>query len=199
MQRSLYISITLARYVSVTSTNYYVFCTLKYQTSTLLSHSITANMLEEINATASFIVNIVKRQPRHDELTQEKIDAFSAALVANMAERFAPTWDASSPLTGSANRCIRINFGYVDSVILDSAKSADIGDHVVRAVLPSDLTLWCDPQDVSYRFNERSPLFTIFSPKLTTRSSPPSISAPSSPTFISSPIMSKGVATVGAV
>jgi hypothetical protein len=159
----------------------------------------TVKMLEEINATASFIVNIVKRQPRHDELTQEKIDAFSAALVANMAERFAPTWDASSPMKGSANRCIRINFGFIDSVILDSAKTADIGEHIVRAVLPNDLTVWCDPQDVSYRFNDRSPLFTIFSPKLTTPPSPSSIPVPSSPTFISSPIMSSGLATVGAV
>lgn len=155
-------------------------------------------MLEEINAAANFIVNIVARQPRHDELTQDRIQTFAAALVSNMHERFAPSWRPDAPLHGSANRCIRIDYGRIDSVIMDAAEKAEISKFISK-ILPSDLTIWVDPQDVSYRMNDRSPLFTIFSPKLAPSEAPTSPRlVPASPPF--SPLMAVHErATVGAM
>lgn len=121
-------------------------------------------MLAEINAAAGFIVNILARQPRHDELTQDHIENFAASLVANMHESFAPSWQPEAPLRGSANRCIRINFGVIDKVILDAAVHAGI-QHFVSKLLPSELTMWVDPHEVSYKLNDRSPMFTIFENK----------------------------------
>jgi len=119
-------------------------------------------MQQEINAAAAFLVNIIARHPRHEELTQDHIEAFAAALIANMQSSFSnSSWDPELPMRGSANRCIRINFGVIDKVVLDSAKEAGISSFISK-ILPSELTMWVDPFEVSYKLNDKCPPFTIY-------------------------------------
>lgn len=142
-------------------------------------------MQQEIKAAAAFLVNIIARHPRHEELTQDHIEAFAAALVHNMEESFAESWHPEEPMRGSANRCIRINFGIIDKVVLDAAKSAGIA-HFVHKILPSELTMWVDPDEVAYKFNDRSPLFTIYGGQTTTEE-PTTTSTPTSPRMFNAP------------
>jgi len=119
-------------------------------------------MQQEINAAAAFLVNIIARHPRHEELTQDHIESFAAALITNMQSSFSnSSWDPELPMRGSANRCIRINFGVIDKVVLDSAKVAGISSFVSK-ILPSELTMWVDPFEVSYKLSDRCPPFTIY-------------------------------------
>jgi len=118
-------------------------------------------MLAEINVAASFIINLVARQPRHDELTEESIAVFSKVLISNMEESFVKTWRPELPNYGSANRCIRINFGMIDSTILDAAKAAGIAG-IISQILPKEFCMWVDPLEVSYRLNDRSPPYAIY-------------------------------------
>ena len=67
-------------------------------------------------------------------------------------ERFKDHWDPTNPNRGSAYRCIRINGCRLDPVVKEAAKVTGLTN--ISEYLPSELTLWIDPSDVSYRFGE---------------------------------------------
>jgi protein Tob/BTG len=68
--------------------------------------------------------------------------------------RYANHWFPEHPYKGSAFRCIRIVKKRVDPVVTTAASEAGIAECRLQEVLPSELTLWVDPNDVSYRFGE---------------------------------------------
>ena len=67
-------------------------------------------------------------------------------------ERYKDHWDPTNPNQGSAYRCIRINGCRLDPVVREAAKVTGLTN--ISEYLPSQLTLWIDPSDVSYRFGE---------------------------------------------
>jgi protein Tob/BTG len=77
---------------------------------------------------------------------------FRRRMEELLMERYRNHWDPSNPNRGSAYRCIRINGCRLDPVVREAAKVTGLTN--ISEYLPSQLTLWIDPADVSYRFGE---------------------------------------------
>lgn len=70
---------------------------------------------------------------------------------------------------GSGFRCIRINAEIHDPCIAKAACNSHISHTVIRDLLPQEITLWIDPQIVSYRIGENGSISTLYD---SNRSSP---------------------------
>lgn len=132
----------------------------------------------EIRAAVSFVSNIVSR---NDALPAHQVPAFSAALTKLMLERYADQWYPNEPHRGSGNRCIRVNFGVVDPIIVAAGQHVGLTRQKLVNILPPELTIWIDPQSVCYRTSDRLPLFTVYDSQNGFVESTPTEAGPTSP------------------
>lgn len=81
-----------------------------------------------------------------------KSRAFCDALRVVLTEHFSNHWDPEHPQKGSGYRCIRIHHDRAEPLVDRAAFSSKTRQ--VLDLLPSELTLWFDPTNVSYRIGE---------------------------------------------
>lgn len=116
-------------------------------------------MRNEIDSAAGFILSLLQNRK---VLTQQELDRFVVSLRQVLLSRYCDHWFPDKPCKGSAFRCIRIVKCRVDPVLALAASSAGIAESSLMAVLPSELTLWVDPNDVCYRFGEDGSIGSLF-------------------------------------
>lgn len=83
---------------------------------------------------------------------EDKSRAFCDALRVVLLDHFNNHWDVEQPQKGSGYRCIRIHHDRAEPLV-DRAALSSHTEQVVE-LLPSELTLWFDPTNVSYRIGE---------------------------------------------
>lgn len=105
-------------------------------------------MRTEVQCGCEFISGLLTQ--RH--LPVQFARPFRRRMEELLLERYRDHWDPSNPNRGSAYRCIRINGLRLDPVVKEAAKVTGLTN--ISEYLPSQLTLWIDPSDVSYRFGE---------------------------------------------
>lgn len=115
-------------------------------------------MLEEINATAGFLVDWATRSGMQPHETT----ALSENLVKIFKASFLNSWYPDQPLRNSGNRCIRILPGCLDPVLIRAATESDIDIYRLQHCLPQVLTLWIDPGCVCYRTHDRAHVLIIY-------------------------------------
>lgn len=64
-------------------------------------------------------------------------------------------WYPERPTKGSAYRSIRISKEKVDKILINSAIDIGLNLQEILESLPYDLTIWIDPEEVSYRIGEK--------------------------------------------
>jgi protein Tob/BTG len=116
-------------------------------------------MKSEIDSAANFITSLLRSRK---ELTEAERDRFSDSLRSVMATRYSDHWFPDKPFKGSGFRCIRIVKRRIDPVLALAASAAGINEDSLLNVLPSELTLWVDPDDVCYRFGEDGSIGSLF-------------------------------------
>jgi len=99
-------------------------------------------MFTEINSASDFICRYLYK------LEKDKIVVFKNQLIQLLSQKYNSHWDLSNPIKGGAFRSITIMDGRIDSIILLAAQKAGLD---VSSCFPSDLVIWCDPYNVSYR------------------------------------------------
>jgi len=99
-------------------------------------------MFTEINSASDFICRYLYK------LEKDKIVVFKNQLIQLLSQKYNSHWDLSNPIKGGAFRSITIIDGRIDSIILAAAQKAGLD---VSSCFPSDLIIWCDPYNVSYR------------------------------------------------
>jgi len=99
-------------------------------------------MFTEINSASDFICRYLYK------LEKDKIVVFKNQLIQLLSQKYNSHWDLTNPLKGGAFRSITIMDGRIDSIILLAAQKAGLD---VSSCFPSDLVIWCDPYNVSYR------------------------------------------------
>jgi len=99
-------------------------------------------MFTEINSASEFICRYLYK------LEKDKIVIFKNQLIQLLSQKYNSHWDLSNPNKGGAFRSITIIDGRIDSIILAAAQKAGLD---VSSCFPSDLIIWCDPYNVSYR------------------------------------------------
>lgn len=115
-------------------------------------------MIGEIAAAVSFISKFLRTKG----LTSERqLQTFSQSLQELLAEHYKHHWFPEKPCKGSGYRCIRINHK-MDPLIGQAAQRIGLSSQELFRLLPSELTLWVDPYEVSYRIGEDGSICVLY-------------------------------------
>ncbi|XP_068577404.1 protein BTG3 [Cebidichthys violaceus] len=116
-------------------------------------------MRREIAAVVFFLKRLVKKGGK---LESHKIDLFVERLAVALQEKFKGHWYPENPSKGQAHRCIRMNrLHRQDPELLRACRESGVQFCDLR--LPHEFTLWVDPGEVSCRYREDNPCFSVAS------------------------------------
>lgn len=78
-----------------------------------------------------------------------------------LAEQYKHHWFPDRPCKGSGYRCIRINHK-MDPLVGQAGQRIGLTIQQLYQLLPSELTLWVDPFEVSYRIGEDGSICVLY-------------------------------------
>ncbi|XP_023014444.1 protein BTG3 [Leptinotarsa decemlineata] len=137
-------------------------------------------MKEEITTAVMFFINFIEKS---DTFPREQLENFKKYLTELLIERFEKHWFPNLPTKGQAYRCIRVNcVSPVDETLLIAANKCGFKYDDLR--LPTEITVWVDPNEVCYRLGESEGSYCTLA---TFSSESSSESARSTPTMSNSP------------
>ena len=114
-------------------------------------------MKEEVESAVDFLTNILRGGDVNE--TQSKL--FSKSLISLLCLRYNEHWFPEKPMKGSGYRCIRLNHK-IDPVILQAGQMCGLNSTSLMATFPPELTIWVDPNDVSFRIGENGSVGVLF-------------------------------------
>ncbi|XP_069473407.1 protein BTG4 [Ambystoma mexicanum] len=114
-------------------------------------------MKDEIAATVVFVTRLAKKQ---QHMSKQKLEQFAAKLTTILFAKYRNHWYLENPSKGQAFRCIRINKQQVTDHLLERA-CAESNVDFKHLGLPTEMTIWVDPFEVSCRYGEKSRPFTV--------------------------------------
>ena len=116
-------------------------------------------MKDEISAAADFLTRLVGRQNDHI-LDPEKLKQFRNQLDSVLHRKFQNHWFPDRPSRGQAFRCIRVNENIRRDSTLETV-CQEIGIQYSDLIMPAELTLWIDPEEVTCRFGEHKGSYCV--------------------------------------
>lgn len=115
-------------------------------------------MLREVGSVVNFVSNLVGK----NNLAADKVTVFAESLTSVLCLHYRNHWFPDKPNKGSAYRCIRIANREMDPLIVKAGELVGLSISDLLALLPSELTLWVDPNEVSYRIGEEGSIGVLF-------------------------------------
>ena len=113
----------------------------------------------EVQSASNFLVHLVRLSKRKESETQ--LGKFRDSLIEVLRRRYRDHWFPEKPFKGSGYRCIRIN-GKMDPVIGQAADNCGLSSQFLHQIFPSELTMWIDPREVSYRIGENGSICVLY-------------------------------------
>lgn len=113
----------------------------------------------ELQSASNFLVHLVRLGRAN--LSDSQLDRFRGAVVEVLRRRYRDHWFPEKPYKGCGYRCIRIN-GKLDPVIVQASESCGLSPQLIRSTFPSELTMWIDPLEVSYRIGENGSICVLY-------------------------------------
>jgi len=107
-------------------------------------------MRREIKDAADFLSNILRKR----NISSETLDTFHHTLQLVLCSHYHNHWFPEKPFKGSGYRCLRIVNQKMDPLISRAGAEAGFTESDLLSLFPSELTLWVDPEEVSYRIGE---------------------------------------------
>ncbi|NWI96623.1 BTG1 protein, partial [Pitta sordida] len=117
-----------------------------------------ADMRTEISTAAAFVSRLLRAA---GGVGEEQLRCFRECLQEAMREHYRHHWFPLVPSKGSGYRCIRINHK-MDPLIGKAAGTIGLSHERLFQLLPSELTLWVDPFEVSYRIGEDGSICVLY-------------------------------------
>ena len=114
----------------------------------------------EVHSAADFLMNLL-RLKHSSSLPEYQLQHFKGSLQSLLALRFRSHWYPDVPTKGSGYRCIRIN-GKMDPLVEQAGHAVGLPALTLRKMLPTELTLWIDPEEVSYRIGENGSICVLY-------------------------------------
>lgn len=114
----------------------------------------------EVNFALNFVISYL-----YNKLPRRRVDLFGIELEKGFKKKFEGHWYPEQPVKGSGFRCVRVNGETIDPVVTNAAECVGINLEEVKQYLPSELTLWIDPSEVSYRIGEKGQIKILYSNK----------------------------------
>ncbi|XP_066593401.1 protein BTG2-like [Prorops nasuta] len=113
----------------------------------------------EIVSAADFLVHLLRLQA--GQLSERQLEMFKSSLTEVLRLRYRDHWFPDRPNRGSGYRCIRIN-GKMDPVIAQAGANVGLLPTVLHNLFPTELTMWIDPAEVSYRIGENGSICVLY-------------------------------------
>ncbi|XP_055661026.1 protein BTG1-like [Falco peregrinus] len=117
-----------------------------------------AAMRTEISTAAAFVTRLLRAA---GGIGEEQLRCFRECLQEALREHYKHHWFPLVPSKGSGYRCIRINHK-MDPLIGKAAGMIGLSHERLFQLLPSELTLWVDPFEVSYRIGEDGSICVLY-------------------------------------
>lgn len=133
----------------------------KYKTPDSSSETHIITMKAEVTSAVNFLTNLLRsskdfvRQPL-------RLEKFSQILINLVCEHYKSHWFPDKPFRGSGYRCIRINDMKMDPLIAKAGQLVGKQVDEMQLLLPSELTVWVDPDEVSYRIGEEGSICVLY-------------------------------------
>ncbi|NXV52015.1 BTG1 protein, partial [Uria aalge] len=117
-----------------------------------------AAMRTEISTAAAFVTRLLRAA---GGIGEEQLRYFRECLQEALREHYKHHWFPLLPSKGSGYRCLRINH-QMDPLIGKAAGMIGLSHERLFQLLPSELTLWVDPFEVSYRIGEDGSICVLY-------------------------------------
>merc|ERR1712223_2194371 len=118
-----------------------------------------SSMKLELLSASNFLVHLIRLGRRN--VSESQLSKFRDCLIEIPRRRYRDHWFPEKPFKGSGYRCIRIN-GRMDPVIAQAGEACGLDPSVIHATFPSELTMWIDPLEVSYRIGENGSICVLY-------------------------------------
>ena len=118
----------------------------------------TIMKLELLSAT-NFLVHLIRLARRN--VGESRLQKFRDCLIEVLRRRYRDHWFPEKPFKGSGYRCIRIN-GKLDPIIDQAGMGCGLSTTFLQETFPSELTLWIDPLEVTYRIGENGSICVLY-------------------------------------
>lgn len=113
----------------------------------------------ELLSASNFLVHLIRLAKCNVGETQ--LQKFRDSLIEFLKRRYRDHWFPQKPLKGSGYRCIRIN-GKMDPVIGQAGEACGLTSAFLCSTLPSELIIWIDPLEVTYRIGESGSVCVLY-------------------------------------
>ena len=113
----------------------------------------------ELLSAANFLTHLVRLAKRG--VHEKTLAKFRENLIQVLRRRYRDHWFPEKPFKGSGYRCIRIN-GRMDPVIGCAGDKSKLSSTFLHSTFPSELTMWIDPLEVSYRIGENGSICVLY-------------------------------------
>jgi len=113
----------------------------------------------ELLSAANFLVHLIRLAKRG--VSEDKLQRFRESIIEVLLRRYRNHWFPEKPFKGSGYRCVRIN-GRMDPVIAQAGDNCDLSPTFLHSTFPSELTMWIDPLEVTFRIGENGSICELY-------------------------------------
>ncbi|XP_064631818.1 protein Tob1-like [Lineus longissimus] len=114
----------------------------------------------EVSVALNFVISYL-----YNKMPRRRVDMFAEELEKGLKRRFEGHWYPDKPLKGTAFRCIKVSGDKADPVIAEAARQCGLDINEIYQYIPDELTIWIDPNEVSYRIGEKGIVKILYSDK----------------------------------
>jgi len=118
-------------------------------------------MRVEVTSAANFLVRLLRLNKESAVVSDQQLEIYRSALIETLRIRYQEHWFPEKPCKGSGYRCIRIN-GKIDPVLVQAGDLVGLPGQFLHTLFPSELTMWIDPMEVSYRIGENGSICVLY-------------------------------------
>ena len=122
-----------------------------------IAQEISPRMHVEIKVAQNFVLDFL-----YNKLPRRRVNLFGEELESALRDKFADHWYPDKPFKGSAFRCLKITDS-ADPVLNRAARESGNPIPDITENLPTDLAIWIDPGEVSYRIGEKGSVKILYS------------------------------------
>ncbi|KAI5697178.1 hypothetical protein M8J76_011914 [Diaphorina citri] len=131
----------------------------------------------EIQVALNFVISYL-----YNKLPRRRVNIFGEELEKALKEKFSGHWYPGKPLKGSAFRCLKTG-DPIDPVLEIAARESGVAIQDVLENLPSELAVWVDPGEVSYRIGEKGDVKILYRESWDRKTSAPGAAVSGPPTL----------------
>ena len=113
----------------------------------------------EVQSASNFLTHLVRLSKQ--SVSESQLGKFRDSLIEVLRRRYRDHWNPEKPFKGFGYRCIRIN-SKMDPVIGQAADNCGLSSQFLLKIFPSELTMWIDPREVSYRIGENGSICVLY-------------------------------------